>query len=29
VDHPERDPAFDHRHVVISNGDAVDWQTWD
>jgi L-aspartate oxidase len=28
LDHPERDPALDHRHVVISPGGDVQWQTW-
>jgi L-aspartate oxidase len=27
-DHPDRDPALDHRHVVVSDQDAVAWQTW-
>jgi L-aspartate oxidase len=28
VDHPEADPALDHHHVVVSEQDAVGWQTW-
>jgi L-aspartate oxidase len=28
LDHPQRDPALDHRHVVVSHVDAVGWQTW-
>ena len=28
-DHPERDPAFDHRHVVVSGNAEISWQTWD
>ncbi len=28
LDHPERDPSLDHRHVVVSHEDAVGWQTW-
>src|SRR5271165_2776028 len=27
-DYPRTDPAFDHRHVVVSTGDAVGPQTW-
>jgi L-aspartate oxidase len=27
-DHPERDPALDHRHAVVSADRDVDWQTW-
>jgi L-aspartate oxidase len=26
-DHPARDPALDHRHVVIA-GEDISWQTW-
>jgi L-aspartate oxidase len=26
-DHPDRDPALDHRHVVIA-GESISWQTW-
>jgi L-aspartate oxidase len=28
LDHPERDPTLDHRHVVVSHEDPVGWQTW-
>jgi L-aspartate oxidase len=28
LDHPDRDPSLDHRHVVIS-GDEISWQTWE
>jgi succinate dehydrogenase/fumarate reductase flavoprotein subunit len=36
LDYPERDPAFDLRHVVVGGGDdppedselAIDWQSW-
>jgi L-aspartate oxidase len=31
ADHPERDPAFDLRHAVLTGEDAtdsIDWQTW-
>ncbi len=28
-DHPERDPAMDYRHVLISSQDSCAWQTWD
>ncbi len=27
-DHPERDPALDHRHAVVCGEGAVEWQTW-
>ena len=27
-DHPERDPAFDHRHVVVDPDGETSWQTW-
>ncbi len=27
-DYPRTDPTFDHRHVVVSTGDAVSLQTW-
>jgi L-aspartate oxidase len=27
LDHPARDPALDHRHVVVSGGE-ISWQTW-
>jgi L-aspartate oxidase len=29
VDHPERDPELDHRHVLVSGEDDIRWQTWD
>ncbi len=28
LDYPQRDPALDDRHVVVSHADAVGWQTW-
>jgi L-aspartate oxidase len=28
VDHPERDPSLDHRHVIVSGEEAISWQTW-
>jgi L-aspartate oxidase len=28
ADHPERDPALDHRHVVVSGENEITWQTW-
>ncbi|MGD0453662.1 MAG: FAD-dependent oxidoreductase [Solirubrobacteraceae bacterium] len=28
ADHPERDPAFDLRHVLVTGEDALSWQTW-
>jgi len=27
-DHPERDPALDHRHVVVERDGQTSWQTW-
>jgi L-aspartate oxidase len=27
-DHPDRDPALDHRHVVVRGDEEIDWQTW-
>jgi L-aspartate oxidase len=27
-DHPQRDPALDHRHVVVEPGGETSWQTW-
>jgi L-aspartate oxidase len=29
LDHPERDPALDHRHAVVSGEDEVAWETWE
>jgi L-aspartate oxidase len=28
TDHPERDPAFDNRHVLVSGEDPISWQEW-
>jgi L-aspartate oxidase len=28
ADHPERDPAFDYRHVLVSGEDSISWQSW-
>jgi L-aspartate oxidase len=28
TDHPERDPAFDHRHAVVADAEQIAWQTW-
>ncbi len=28
ADHPERDPAFDFRHVLVTGEDAISWETW-
>jgi L-aspartate oxidase len=28
LDYPERDPALDHRHVVVDSGGETSWQTW-
>jgi L-aspartate oxidase len=28
LDHPERDPALDHRHAVVSGEEEVSWETW-
>ena len=27
-DYPERDPALDHRHVVVAGERSIAWQTW-
>jgi L-aspartate oxidase len=27
-DYPERDPAFDHRHVIVAADGETSWQTW-
>jgi len=27
-DYPSRDPALDHRHVVVTAGGETEWQTW-
>jgi L-aspartate oxidase len=29
LDHPERNPALDHRHAVVDGEDGVSWETWD
>ena len=29
IDYPERDPAFDHRHVVVTGEESTCWQHWD
>jgi L-aspartate oxidase len=31
LDHPERDPALEHRHVVLAreSGEEISWQRWD
>jgi L-aspartate oxidase len=29
LDYPERDPALDGRHVVLSGEDGIAWQTWE
>src|SRR5947209_952876 len=29
LDHPERDPALDHRHVVVTGQEEIAWQTWE
>jgi len=29
VDRPERDPALDHRHVVVESDETVAWQRWE
>ncbi|HEV3319099.1 MAG TPA: FAD-dependent oxidoreductase [Solirubrobacteraceae bacterium] len=29
VDHPERDPALDHRHAVVAGEEEVSWETWE
>ena len=28
ADHPERDPRFDPRHVVVARDESIAWQTW-
>jgi L-aspartate oxidase len=28
ADHPERDPAFDGRHVLVTGEDSIEWQSW-
>jgi L-aspartate oxidase len=28
ADHPERNPAFDSRHVVVARDESIAWQTW-
>ncbi len=28
ADHPERDPAFDYRHAIVTGEDELSWQTW-
>jgi aspartate oxidase len=28
LDHPERDPALNHRHAIVSGEDRVRWETW-
>ncbi|HEY7960617.1 MAG TPA: FAD-dependent oxidoreductase [Solirubrobacteraceae bacterium] len=28
VEHPEPDPALDHRHIVIPDDERVAWETW-
>ncbi len=28
ADHPERDPAFDFRHALVTSEDPISWQTW-
>ncbi len=29
LDYPERDPALDHRHALVSSEESVDWETWE
>jgi L-aspartate oxidase len=29
LDYPERDPALDHRHAVVSGEDEVRWEMWE
>jgi L-aspartate oxidase len=29
TDHPERDPARDHEHVVVAANEEMRWQTWE
>jgi L-aspartate oxidase len=28
LEHPERDPSLDHRHVTVARGDSIAWETW-
>jgi L-aspartate oxidase len=28
VDHPQRDPSLDHRHIVLAGDGSFTWQTW-
>jgi L-aspartate oxidase len=28
LDHPERDPELDHRHVLVSGDEQIRWETW-
>ena len=28
LDYPARDPALDHRHVVVTAGGETEWQEW-
>ncbi len=28
ADHPDRDPAFDGRHVLVTGEDSIEWQSW-
>ncbi len=28
ADHPERDPALDHRHALVAGEDEISWETW-
>jgi L-aspartate oxidase len=29
LDHPDRDPALDHRHAIVSGEDLLGWETWE
>jgi L-aspartate oxidase len=29
LDHPDRDPSLDHRHVLVSGDEQIRWETWD
>jgi L-aspartate oxidase len=28
AEYPDRDPSLDYRHVVVSGGESIAWQTW-
>jgi L-aspartate oxidase len=28
IEHPDRDPSLDHRHVIVEDAESISWQTW-